>query len=214
MEPERYAFDDTSWVDITRGFLADPAAVYDALVGSVAWLQGRVWRYERWVEEPRLGAGFATRKIPHDAILETQRAVETEYDVTFDSVGLAYYRNNRDSVAFHADDELRYVDDTIVAILTLGARRPFLVAPRGPRKQLLSENGGATHDLQPGPGDLIVFGGRFQADWLHSVPKVPYAVTGRISAQWRWTSGRGKPVPAATNYYAPREFSGSRARRR
>jgi alkylated DNA repair dioxygenase AlkB len=217
-EPERLWFDDTSWVDISRAFLPDAQAVYDALVDTIAWQQGRVWRYERWVEEPRLGRGFRTADIPHPDVLETQREVERRYDVTFDSVGLAYYRDNRDSVALHADDELRYVDDTVVAILTLGARRSFFVAPRRPRQPrrqpFLSDTGGATHDLLPAGGDLLVFGGRFQADWLHGVPKVSYPVKGRISAQWRWTSRRGRPVPAATNYYAPREFSRPRSRTR
>jgi alkylated DNA repair dioxygenase AlkB len=211
-EPERLWFDETSWVDITREYLPDAQDVYDALVDSVPWQQGRVWRYERWVEEPRLGVGFRTSDIPHPAIVDTQRAVEARYDVGFDSVGLAYYRTNRDSVAMHADDELVYVDDTVVAILTLGARRSFFVGPRARRKDVGKERSGATHDLHPGNGDLMVFGGRFQADWLHGVPKVQYPVKGRISAQWRWTSRRGKPVPAATNYYAPREFSRRRPR--
>ena len=65
----------------------------------------------------------------------------------------------------------------------------------------------------PAGGDLMVFGGRFQADYLHGVPKVRHAVRGRISAQWRYTTKRGRPE-MTPGYYAPREFSkSSRARR-
>ena len=58
----------------------------------------------------------------------------------------------------------------------------------------------------------MVFGGRFQADWLHGVPKVSHAVRGRISAQWRYTTKRGRPEMTPT-FYAPRNYSkGSRVR--
>ena len=45
------------------------------------------------------------------------------------SVALNYYRDGRDSVAFHRDRELRHLDDTLVIIVTLGSRRPFLIRP-------------------------------------------------------------------------------------
>jgi alkylated DNA repair dioxygenase AlkB len=211
MEPERTWFDEHSWVDITRAYLPDAKQVYDALVRTVSWEQGRVWRYEKWMDEPRLGSYFLTTKIPHPAIREAQRDIERRYRVKYDGVALAYYRDQRDSVAFHRDREMRYLDETVVGILTLGAKRPFLVGPRGRRDKFLAANGGATHDLTPGNGDLMVFGGRFQADWEHAVPKVQYPLGGRISAQWRWTSRRGRPVLGAS-YRAPREFSRSRSR--
>jgi alkylated DNA repair dioxygenase AlkB len=211
MEPERLWFDEHSWVDITRGYLADATAVYRALVDTVDWQQGRIWRYEKWIDEPRLGSFFKVDQIPHAAIADTHRAIEKHYRVKYEGVALAYYRDQRDSVAFHRDREMRHLDDTVVAILTLGAKRPFLVGPRGRRDKFLGATGGATHDLSPAGGDLMVFGGRFQADWEHAVPKTPYPVGGRISAQWRWTSRRGRPEQGA-NYRAPRNFSGARPR--
>jgi alkylated DNA repair dioxygenase AlkB len=210
-EPERLWFDERSWVDITRGFVADPKPVYTALLETATWEQGRIWRYERWMDEPRLGAYVLRNAVPHPAVAQAQRAIESRYAVRFDGVALAYYRDQRDSVAFHRDREMRYLDETVVGILTLGARRPFLVGPRGRKDKFLADNGGATHDLSPAGGDLMVFGGRFQADWEHAVPKVPYPVGGRISLQWRWTSRRGRPVEGAS-YRSPREFSRPRSR--
>src|SRR5262249_26112818 len=94
------------------------------------------------------------------------------------SVGLNYYRNGRDSVAWHRDTELRNLDRTLVAIVTLGAARPFLVRPVG---------GGASHDIHPGSGDLLVMGGASQMGWEHCVPKVS------SSGPRFWMSYRGSP---------------------
>ena len=52
----------------------------------------------------------------------------------------------------------------------------------------------------------MVMGGRCQAAWLHAVPKVRHRVRSRVSAQWRWTSRRGRRDPNPS-YYAPRHFS-------
>jgi alkylated DNA repair dioxygenase AlkB len=136
--------------------------------------------------------------------------ISARYRATFDGVALALYRNERDSVAFHRDREIKWLDDTIVGVLTFGARRPWLMKPlRGGRRDD-DELSGAL-DLSPASGDLLVMGGRCQADWLHAVPKVHGGVHGRvrsrISAQWRWTSRRGRP-DTAPSYYAPRHFTG------
>jgi hypothetical protein len=53
---ERVQLDEWSWVDVVRGMVVDADAVHDELVSTVAWEQGRVFRYERWIDEPRLGA--------------------------------------------------------------------------------------------------------------------------------------------------------------
>ena len=68
------------------------------------------------------------------------------YSVPFGTVGLNYYRDGADSVAPHADRELRELDDALVAIVTLGARRPFLLRPKNARAQ--SEK---SIDLAPRP---------------------------------------------------------------
>ncbi len=203
---ERTQLDGTSWIDVARGWLVGADDVFAYLREHVPWEQGKVWRYERWIGEPRLGAGGSVKRPHHPVLAEAQRAIERKYRASFDGFGLAYYRDARDSVAMHRDREMRWLDDTVVAILTMGATRPFLVQRRDAR-----DRSGAL-DLAPESGDLMVFGGRFQADWLHGVPKVRHAVRGRISAQWRYTSKRGRR-DTMPGYYAPREFSkGGRSR--
>jgi alkylated DNA repair dioxygenase AlkB len=101
---------------------------------------------------------------------------------------------------------MRWLDDTVIGVLTLGARRPWQLRPRANRYDHEAPNRGATHDFRPGSGDLLVLGGRCQADWEHSVPKVHGQIAGRVSVQWRYTSRRGRPQVGA-NYRAPRFYN-------
>ena len=204
---ERLELDDTSWIDIARGWITNADSLYAHLESTVRWQQGRVWRYEKWIDEPRLGAGFSLANAPHPVLADAQLALQSRYKARFDGFGLAYYRNARDSVAMHRDREMRWLDDTVVAIITTGAPRPFLVQRRD------THDASTTRDLAPASGDLMVFGGRFQADYLHGVPKVRHAVRGRISAQWRYTSKRGRR-DTNPGYYEPRNFSNTRGGRR
>jgi alkylated DNA repair dioxygenase AlkB len=174
---ERVQLDDASWVDVARGWLDGADTLFDALVERVEWKQGKRWMYERMVDDPRLSHWFAAgTPLPHAALDDVRSALEARYGVRFGSVGCNYYRDGNDSVAWHADRELRELDDTIVAILTLGARRPFLIRPKGK---------GRSRDFAPTGGDLLVMGGRCQMGWEHSVPKVRRAGP-RISCSWRW----------------------------
>jgi len=199
---ERHELHGGSWIDIARGWLVHPDALYRALETAVPWSQGKVWRYERYIGEPRLSAGGSIAKPHHPVLVDAQQALQRRYRAQFEGFGLQYYRDARDSVAMHRDREMRWLDDTVVAILTTGATRPFLIQRRNTR------DASTARDLAPAAGDVMVFGGRFQADWLHGVPKVRHAVRGRISVQWRYTSRRGRPE-TTPGYYAPREFSGT-----
>lgn len=205
---ERIQLDDSSWVDLARGWVIGAHDVFEHLAATVPWRQGRLWRYERWVDEPRLGAGFPPDRYPHPVFAEVHLALRARYGVDFGGVGLAYYRDGNDGQAFHRDRDMRFLEDTLVAIVSFGSRRPWLLRRRDRRDKWIAPHGGAEVDLSPGPGDLLVMGGRAQVDWEHSVPKVPGAAERlpRISAQWRWTSRRGRPEVGAS-YRAPRDFS-------
>ena len=206
---ERIELDATSWVEVARGWLDDADDLYDSLVDRVPWRRARLWRYERWMLEPRLTAWCAVgRPMPDPRLLDVHRAVRDRCGVPFDGFSLAWYRDGRDSVAFHRDRDLRWCEETRVALLVLGQRRPFLLRPRAHRYDHDAPRGGATHDLAPGEGDLMILGGRCQADWEHSVPKVDMTRRGRISLQWRWTSRTGRPEQGAS-YRSPRTYSRS-----
>jgi alkylated DNA repair dioxygenase AlkB len=204
---ERVWLDERSWVDVFRGWLPDADDVHAAVLDRASWFQGRVVRYERYVDEPRLSASSKPGLAElHPGLIEAHRRIRREYGVEFAPPALALYRDGRESVAFHCDRELRWLEDTVIGVLSLGATRPWLLRPRRARYDHEAPNGGATHDLQPASGDLLVMGGRCQADWHHAVPKVAAAVGPRISLQWRWTSKRGRPE-TGPNYRAPRTYS-------
>ncbi|MFI5046179.1 MAG: alpha-ketoglutarate-dependent dioxygenase AlkB [Acidimicrobiia bacterium] len=119
-----------AWIDVARGWLAGADEVLDALVDTVPWRRGRRRMYERVLDDPRLSHWYrADDPLPHPVLTEVGGALAARYGVTFGAVGLNYYRDGCDSVAPHADRELRDLDDTLVAVLTLGSRRPFLVRP-------------------------------------------------------------------------------------
>jgi alkylated DNA repair dioxygenase AlkB len=205
---ERVDLDERCWVDVVRGLLPSGVAdrVHDDLVEGVAWEQGRVFRYERWIDEPRLG-GWQRGAQRHPALVEVQDWISLRYHVRFDGVALAHYRDERDSVAWHRDRELRWLDDTVIGVFTMGAQRPWLVRPlSGSRRPSEDDDLGDAIDLRPASGDLLVLGGACQDAWLHAVPKVRGRVRSRVSAQWRWTSKRGRRDPNPS-YYAPRHYS-------
>jgi len=205
VEAERTGLDDRSWVDLWPGWLSGADALYEQLVTTVPFQQGRIYRYDHWVDEPRLGSWFTPATAPHPALVEAHRVIQHRYGVRFDGAALALYRDGRDMVAFHRDRDMRWLDDTVIALLVLGDRRPFLIRPRTNRYAHEAPDKGATHRLQPGHGDLMVMGGACQAGWEHSVPQVPGAVGGRLSVQWRWTSKVGR-MERGGSYRAPRHY--------
>jgi alkylated DNA repair dioxygenase AlkB len=180
---ERIDLGEGAWVDVARDWLGGADEVCFRLIGEVDWRHHRRWMYDRLVDEPRLSRWYdATEPLPEEALAWFRVSVARHYRVRFGAVGLNFYRDGNDSVAAHADRELRHVDDTLVAIVTLGAARPFLLRRQG---------GGPSIDLHPASGDLLVMGGTCQATWEHAVPKVTVGVGPRISASIRWARGAG-----------------------
>ena len=201
---ERIDLDESSWVDVVRGFVLRADEVHDALVERVPWEQGRVFRYERWIDDPRL-SGWQSGSGRHPALVDVEHWISRRYRVRFDGVALALYRDERDGVGFHRDRELRWLEDTVIGVLTMGAARPWLMRPLTGHKADSDDLTGVI-DLAPASGDLLVMGGRCQAAWLHAVPQTRGRARSRVSAQWRWTSRRGRRDPNPS-FFAPRRFS-------
>ncbi len=184
---ERIELDDGSWIDIARDWLLGADTLLDVLIDGVDWRQGRRHMYDRMLDDPRLSRWYAAGDaLPHPALETIRHALEAHLDVPLHTIGLNYYRDGTDSVAWHADRELRDLIDTRIAIVTLGARRPFLVRPTG---------GGHSYDVKPGSGDLLAMSGECQMRWQHSVPKVKRAGP-RISCTLRWTNTTKQSEPA------------------
>jgi alkylated DNA repair dioxygenase AlkB len=180
---ERIELGQGAWVDVGRGWFGGADELMDRLQAGVDWRHHRRWMYERMVDEPRLSRWYgADEPLPDESLAAFRVAAGRRYRVRFGAVALNYYRDGRDSVAPHTDRELRHVDDSLVAILTLGGARPFLLRPVG---------GGRSLDLRPASGDLLVMGGTCQETFEHAVPKVAKGAGARISASIRWVRRGG-----------------------
>ena len=142
--------------------------------------------------EPRLTSwwGAESGKPLEPPILERMRqALSDRYGVEFDSMGLNLYRDGRDSVAWHGDRIAREIAEPLVAIVSVGEPRRFLLRPKAKGAGL------GTRRLMLGRGELLVTGGTTQRAWEHSVPKVASAGP-RMSLTFRHgllpLSGRGR----------------------
>jgi alkylated DNA repair dioxygenase AlkB len=158
--------DETAWVDYATGFVTGQEALMEALVESTRWQQPRREMYEKIVEVPRLVAGLPGDGPGHPLIEEMRAWLSDHYGVAFARTGLGYYRDGRDSVAWHGDYVAREMDEAIVATVSLGEPRRFLLRPKG---------GGTSIAYNLGWGDLIVMGGSCQRTWQHAIPKVARA---------------------------------------
>ena len=171
----RIQLDAHAWVDHRLGWLPDHVELFDMLRGEIEWRTERRAMYDAVIDVPRL-----TATIPDDgpcppALDRAHRALEDRYRRRFESVRLAWYRDGRDSVAMHGDRIGKRIANTVVAILSLGARRRFLLRPAA---------GGPSRRFDLGGGDLLVMGGACQRTWRHGIPKVR-AAGPRISIQFR-----------------------------
>ena len=180
---QRIELGDGAWVDVARSWLGGADDLAERLIRDVEWRHHRRRMYERVVDEPRLTRWYGEdERLPEEALALFRVAAGRHYGVRFGAVGLNFYRDGKDSVAFHNDRELRELQDTLVAILTLGAARPFLLRPVG---------GGRSVDLRPASGDLLVMGGACQEMWEHGIPKVSAGAGPRVSASIRWARTGG-----------------------
>lgn len=178
----RVQLDATAWVDIRPGWLDGASVLFERLAERVPWHAERRPMYDRVVDIPRLVSFFGEHDpLPDRILVEARDALTghyaTELGEPFRTAGLCFYRDGRDSVAWHGDTIGRgATHDTMVAIVSVGAPRALLLRPRG---------GGASIRFTAGHGDLLVMGGACQRTWEHSIPKTARPVGPRISIQFR-----------------------------
>jgi len=171
----RIPLDKGAWIDHLPGWLEGHETLLDQLWATTQWQSHRRHMYERMVDVPRLVATLPENGPGHPIVTDMADALSAHYFRDLFDVSLAAYRDGRDSVAFHGDRLGIDRADAIVAIVSLGFPRRFLLRPAG---------GGSSRAFNLGRGDLIVMGGSCQLTWEHAVPKVAHAEL-RISVQFR-----------------------------
>ena len=199
---ERRDLGSGAWIETRSGWLDGADSVFNELLSAVGWRAERRRMYDRVLDVPRL-VGFydlSTEPAPHPAVSRLRRRLNDIYagelGEPFTSAGFCLYRDGSDSVAWHGDTiglprsssasslggivdsgaGRSSTEDTMVAIISLGATRMFAMRPRG---------GGASLRLPQAHGDLLVMGGSCQRTWEHAVPKTSAPVGPRMSIQFR-----------------------------
>jgi alkylated DNA repair dioxygenase AlkB len=181
---ERRELGARAWIEVRSGWLDDDAdTLFTELLDAVPWRAERRTMYDRLLDVPRLVSfcDLTLTEPPHPAVGRLRRRLNDIYagelGEPFTSAGFCLYRDGADSVAWHGDTLGRgSTEDTMVAIVSLGATRMFAMRPRG---------GGSSLRLPQSHGDLLVMGGSCQRTWEHAVPKTSVPVGPRMSIQFR-----------------------------
>ena len=190
------------WIDLAPGFhdaelrLArgwlDPAAarLMERLLGEVPWEVHRIRMFGREVDSPRLscwigeaGAAYRYSGTPYQprrwspALAGLRDRLQEELGQPFNSVLANRYRDGRDAMGWHSDDEPELGPRPLIASLSLGATRRFLLKHRG--------DAAARVAVELEPGSLLLMGGGTQRSWKHALPRTTRPVGERINLTFR-----------------------------
>lgn len=173
-------------------WMAAPAAeaLNAALSQAISWETHRLRLFGRWVDAPRLscwigdpgavyrysGQTFAPQPWPQ-ALLPLRQRLREELGVDFNSVLANLYRDGRDAMGWHSDDEPELGPEPVIASLSLGAARRFVLRRR--------DDHAVKQALVLEPGSLLVMRGVSQRDWQHALPRTAKPVGPRINLTFR-----------------------------
>lgn len=168
---------------------AQADALFSDLVHAVPWQQPQLYIHGRQVPTPRLCCWMGdpdaayrysnTRFLPEPwiaPVLVLRSAVETMTGTVFNSVLLNYYRDGRDAMGWHSDDEPELGPQPVIASVSIGGVRRFLLRPRA---------GGKSSGIELAHGSLLLMRGETQKNYQHSLPRTAKAVDGRINLTFR-----------------------------
>lgn len=190
-----------AWVALLEDFIVDDFALMEKLLRTLPLGPQTIRLAGREVLSPRLvswhgdpeahyrysGRTFAPRPWTPDLLVVKDR-VDASVGVRFNSVLANYYRDGRDSMGEHADDEPELgpePDNILIASVSLGARRRFL---------LRHKQSGAVQEFALGGGNLFVMGGTTQRHFKHRVPRTTVPAGARMNLTFRVVVGRRTPM--------------------
>jgi len=163
----------------------------ETFLRTVPWQQHKVMMYEKELITPRLSAWFGYRPVRKDdkrtpqewtpELLEIKLAIEKQTGMQFHGVLLNYYRDNQDSVAWHADKDTIPGLKTEIASVSLGEERNFDFRSK--------ENHGRRYSVKLEHGSLLLMKGDLQQYWEHRIAKSSIPMKGRINLTFRKVSG-------------------------
>jgi alkylated DNA repair dioxygenase AlkB len=177
----RVPLTEGAWVDRLPGWVQGHSTLFDELLSRLEWHTAEQAMYDQVVATPRLLATADLETPPVPLLATIADVLSVRYATRFDSAHLAWYRDGRDSVAWHTDRDGRDRSESLTAIVSLGEPRRFLLRPK---------KKGRSVRFTAGWGDLLIMGGSCQRTWEHSVPKARSAGP-RISVMFRHSAPVG-----------------------
>ncbi len=190
---QRVALPHGGVVELCRGFVSSREAdeLLERLLADTPWEQGEITIFGRKVREPRLTAWYGDhdyvysgRRVSRAPWTETLRELRTRVAARaggpFNAVLLNRYRDGSDSMGMHSDDERELGKNPLVASLSFGATRRFVLEPK---HKSARASGRMTFEL--GHGDLLVMSGSCQHHYRHGVPKQPAIRAERLNLTFR-----------------------------
>jgi len=176
------------WHDILPG---EDTSVLQRLIEEIPWRQEHVTLWGKTHPQPRLVAWYADAGKSYSysgvileatpftsPLLEIKARVEELCRENFNSVLLNYYRDHRDSMGFHADDEPELGACPSIASLSLGEERTFVMKHRS-RDDISDLRIGLTS------GSLLLMRGETQSNWKHGIPKTAKPLGPRVNLTFR-----------------------------
>ncbi len=170
---------------------------FNQLRNEIAWQQSQLHIAGKAIDVPRLNAwygeentqyeysGIAFNPIPFTKtlralkhqVLQTSQLIDLTPSFSINSALANLYRDGKDSVAWHADDEKELGASPQIASLSFGESRRFLLKSKA--------KGSKTVELVLSPGSLLFMLGDIQHHWLHSIPKTNDHIGERINITFR-----------------------------
>ncbi|WP_339693758.1 alpha-ketoglutarate-dependent dioxygenase AlkB [uncultured Parasphingorhabdus sp.] len=168
---------------------------YDAIMRKLndqtKWRQENVRVYGKEHKQPRLVAlygdpgkqydysGISMHPLPWtDLLREIKRRIEDCTDATFNAVFLNLYRDQNDSMGFHSDDEKELGKNPVIASLTFGATRTFLMKHKNNKEIPLQK-------IPLEAGTVLLMKGKTQHFWKHGINKQTQPCGPRINLTFR-----------------------------
>jgi len=164
--------------------------LFQRLWRQLDWCQHEVFLFGRKIRQPRLSAwysdagvayrysGLTLRSAPwHPDLARLREELADLLGRPFNSVLANAYRDGRDTMGWHADDEPELGTQPVIASVSLGATRRMLLRPAG---------GGPSIGMDLPDGSLLVMSGPSQSDWRHCIPRTNKPVGTRINLTFRW----------------------------
>lgn len=164
--------------------------LFDKILSESEWNQDEIIIFGKKVKIPRLSSWYADVGVSYkysglellpktwsEVTKQIKAKIEEITGYEFNSLLLNYYRDGKDSMGWHSDDEKELGNNPIIASLTLGYPRRFLFRKKDSRTEKM--------EISLENGSLLMMVGDFQSIYEHSIPKTAKKIDARINLTFR-----------------------------